>query len=148
MRFSYDASILFYSADRDAGRRYAMATDLVDRAMQADCILTLQSLAEFFHAVTRKGKRTPADAAGFIADWRAVFPVHAADDACLADAIDAVRQNRISFWDAMLWAVVRQARCTLLLSEDMQDGRRFGGLTIVNPFRPENAALIDRILPP
>jgi hypothetical protein len=35
-----------------------------------------------------------------------------------------------------------------LLSEDMQDGRRFGGLTIVNPFRPENAALVDRILPP
>jgi hypothetical protein len=29
----------------------------------------------------------------------------------------------------------------------MQDGRRFGTLTIVNPFRPENAALIDRILP-
>jgi hypothetical protein len=30
----------------------------------------------------------------------------------------------------------------------MQDGRRLGNLTIVNPFRPENAALIDRILPP
>ena len=35
-----------------------------------------------------------------------------------------------------------------LLSEDMQDGRRFGELTIVNPFRTENTALIDRILPP
>jgi hypothetical protein len=30
----------------------------------------------------------------------------------------------------------------------MQDGRRFRGLTIVNPFQAEKAALIDRILPP
>jgi len=30
----------------------------------------------------------------------------------------------------------------------MQDGRRLGHLTIVNPFRAENAALIDRALPP
>jgi hypothetical protein len=30
----------------------------------------------------------------------------------------------------------------------MQDGRRFPGLTVFNPFRTENAALIDRILPP
>jgi hypothetical protein len=31
---------------------------------------------------------------------------------------------------------------------DLQDGRRLGSLTIVNPFRPENRRLIDRILPP
>ena len=30
----------------------------------------------------------------------------------------------------------------------LQDGRRLGGLTIVNPFRTKNNTLIDRILPP
>jgi len=30
---------------------------------------------------------------------------------------------------------------------DLLDGRRLGRLTIVNPFRPENTRLIDRILP-
>jgi predicted nucleic acid-binding protein len=34
------------------------------------------------------------------------------------------------------------------LSEDLQDGRRFGGLTVLNPFSPDNARVIDRILPP
>ena len=45
-------------------------------------------------------------------------------------------------------ATAQRAGIDYLLSEDMQDGRRFGELTIVNPFRTENAALIDRILPP
>jgi predicted nucleic acid-binding protein len=58
-----------------------------------------------------------------------------------------VRDHRIAFWDAMLCATASRAGLHYLLSEDMQDGRRFGALTIVNPFRPENAALIDRILP-
>jgi hypothetical protein len=31
---------------------------------------------------------------------------------------------------------------------NLQDGRRLGNLTIINPFRPENSRLIDRILPP
>ena len=45
-------------------------------------------------------------------------------------------------------ATAQRAGIDYLLSEDMQDGRRFGELTIVNPFRTENTALIDRILPP
>jgi predicted nucleic acid-binding protein len=35
-----------------------------------------------------------------------------------------------------------------LLSEDMQDGRGFGVLTIVNPFLAANDPLIASILPP
>jgi predicted nucleic acid-binding protein len=120
----------------------------MDRATAADCILTLQSLAEFFSAVTRKGKRSLADAAGFIADWRAVFAIHAADEACLTEAIDAVERNALSFWDALLWAAARRAGCRLLLSEDMHDGQTLGGVTIVNPFAAKNAALLAAVLPP
>lgn len=147
MRLSFDSSVLFYAADRDAGDRHVVARDLVDRALAADCVLTLQSLAEFFSAVTRKGKRTVADAAGFVADWRAVFTIHAADEACLADAMDAVRGKVMSFWDALLWATARQAGCRLLLSEDMHDGQTLGGVTIVNPFNPKNAVLLAATLP-
>lgn len=147
MRFTLDSSILFYAADRDAGDRHVVARDLVDRATAADCVLTLQSLAEFFSAVTRKGKRTVADATGFVADWRTVFAIHAADEECMADAMDAVRRKTLSFWDALLWATARQAGCRLLLSEDMHDGQMFGGVTIVDPFAPRNAVLLAAVFP-
>ena len=64
------------------------------------------------------------------------------------EALELVRNHRIAFWDALMCATASRAGLHYLLSEDMQDGRRFGGLTIVSPFRPKNATLIDRILPP
>ena len=58
-------------------------------------------------------------------------------------ALNLVQDHRIGFWDALLCATADRTGLQYLLSEDMQDGRRLGNLTIVNPFRPENAALID-----
>ena len=37
---------------------------------------------------------------------------------------------------------------SFLMTEDLRDGRSLHGLTIVNPFRPDNDALVDHILPP
>ena len=62
--------------------------------------------------------------------------------------LDLVRDHRIGFWDALMCATASRAGLQYLLSEDLQDGRQLASLRIVNPFRPENAALIDRILPP
>ncbi|WP_404325563.1 hypothetical protein [Aerophototrophica crusticola] len=53
----------------------------------------------------------------------------------------------MSIFDAQVWATVRRAGCTHLLTEDFQDGRSLGGITFVNPFDPANAALVDGLLP-
>ena len=96
------------AADKEAGEKHATAIGLTDRAVAADCVLILQSLTEFFHGITRKGQRTPADARGFVDDWRAVFSVFAADEGCLADAMGAVGEHGLPFWGAMIWAVQRR----------------------------------------
>jgi predicted nucleic acid-binding protein len=44
-------------------------------------------------------------------------------------------EAQINFWDAMIVAAAEQAGCRWLLSEDFQAGRRFGMVTVVNPFR-------------
>ena len=62
----------------DAGERHQQAVDPGSRASSADCVLTLQSLGEFFHVVTRKGKLSPADARPRSRRLRAAFPVQAA----------------------------------------------------------------------
>lgn len=148
MRVSIDANILVCFVDRDAGDRHHRALQVLEQASGADCVLTLQTLGEFFNVATRKSKIEPATAAQFIDDWRQVFPVHAADLRALDDALAATRQHRLPFWDAMLWATVQQAGCGLLLTEDFQDGRVLGSVTFVNPFDPGNDELLDRALPP
>ena len=49
-------------------------------------------------------------------------------------AISLARRHTLSLWDALIVEAALRRGCTRLLSEDMQDGRRFGDLTIENPF--------------
>ena len=147
MRISLDTNVLVYAANRDAGDRHRAAVGLIERAIRADCILTLQTLAEFYTVVTRKGHLDTAAALSLLIEWRAVFPVHAADEEVLDEAIDATREHGLAFWDAMLWATVKQAGCRVLITEDMQSGRTLGGVAFLNPFRPDTAEIIATVLP-
>ena len=148
MKATFDTNILVYAADWKSGDKHLVAADLLRRAGSADFFLTLQVLGEFFRVATRKGKRAPADARGFVDDWRAVFPVFAADEGCLADAMGAVSEHGLPFWDAMIWAAARRAECRLFITEDFQDGRALGGVTFVNPFEERNAVLLGAALTP
>jgi len=50
------------------------------------------------------------------------------------NAVPLARDHGLSFYDALIVASAIEAGCDILYSEDMQHGRTFGGLTIVNPF--------------
>ena len=145
---SFDTNVLVYATAARADARVSRAQDLLARAMRATTsILLLQSLAEFSTVAIRKA-RIPAKAVKTtIEAWRAVLPVHSADDSDLVLALEAVRAHRLPFWDAMLWASARRAGVRHMLSEDFQDGFDLQGVTFINPFNPENNPLIDRLLP-
>jgi hypothetical protein len=106
------------------------------------------SLAEFSSVAIRKAGievdavRTTIDA------WRAVLPVQGTEDDDLSAALDAVKNHRLAFWDAVLWAAAQGAGVRHLLSEDLQDGFELAGVRFVNPFEAANNRLIDEVLPP
>ena len=141
-RFSLDTNILVYSVDRDGGERHRRSMELVEQAARCDCVLTVQALAEFFLATTRKSLLAPSHASHFVCDWLEVFEVTVANGAAVVDAMNAVDEHRLSFWDALLWATARQAGCSAVVSEDMQHGRRLGGVEFVNPFAAEAATVM------
>ena len=82
------------------------------------------------------------DAEAQIVDWMELFPVARAGPASLLKAVKAVRLHRLSLWDAMLWATVREAGGKQLISEDFQNGRELEGVTFVNPFELDDPARI------
>jgi predicted nucleic acid-binding protein len=137
MRFSIDTNILVYSIDSDAGARHEQARYLVDALTDRDCVLTLQALAEFFHAVTRKDKMPVEAATAMVHDWMALFPVAVADGRTLSEAMRLKSDHGFAFWDALLVQAARGAGVTRLLTEDMQDGRTVGTLRLEDPFKPE-----------
>jgi predicted nucleic acid-binding protein len=149
MTCTFDTNVLVYAILEPPDTKADRARELLARCTRHEGpVLLLQSLAEFSHVAMRKFGVRAGDVRRRVNVWRRLIPVQGAAGDDLDLALEFVHDHRIGFWDALLCATASRAGLHYLLSEDMQDGRRFGGLTIVNPFRPENAALIDRILPP
>ncbi|MFN3233658.1 MAG: PIN domain-containing protein [Alphaproteobacteria bacterium] len=146
-RFTLDTNLLIYSIDTDSGTRHEVSKSIVIRAAMADCVLTLQVLGEFFHAVTRKGHLPAASARDFVTHWIQVFPVCAANEQTLAEAMRWVDQDRLSFWDAMIIGAAREASCSVILTEDMQDGRQLEGIELINPFSATGKERAEALLP-
>ena len=145
VRYSFDTNILFYASDSAAGEKYQRALSLTDSAIGHDCVLTLQSLGELSAAIIRRRAASVERAQRIVRSYRASFPIVPAIEADLDDALLAHRLHNIPFWDAMLWTTARRAGCTLILTEDFEDGRMLGGVSLRNPFLL-SAAELDALL--
>jgi predicted nucleic acid-binding protein len=149
MTITFDTNILVYTLQTPGNAKLDRAHDLVDRGTRHESlVLVLQSLTEFSYVTLRKLGMDVVSVQRHVDAFRRAAPVHAPLEADLVAALELVRRHRISFWDALMCATAERVGLSYLLTEDLQDGRRLGNLTIVNPFRPENSRLIDRILPP
>ncbi len=134
-RVSLDTNILIYAIDKDDEQKQLTAIKLIEKcALKYDCVLTLQSLSEFYVASTRKGKVTHAQAEAQIKDWQILFPTILPSTRTVEYALKAVEEHRLSFWDAMLWAVAYENSVGELYSEDFQTERELKGVLFVNPF--------------
>ena len=149
MACTFDTNILVYTLPNPANTKREQARNLLIRgAKDSANVLLLQALAEFSYVAARKFALNAASIRRRVDDWRAAIPVHIAEEGDLSAALLLVENHRISFWDALMCATAERVGLRYFLTEDLQDGRRLGKLTIINPFRPENSRLIDRILPP
>ena len=95
--------------------------------------ISWQVVFEFYANAGRKaGVRVQIarQAVAQLALWNPEPPTHAA----IQRAWHWCDQAQTNFWDALIVAAAEQAGCRYLLSEDFQAGRRFGAVTVVNPF--------------
>jgi predicted nucleic acid-binding protein len=144
-RYTLDTNILIYAVDRSAGSKHQVAIDIVDRSTERPCILTVQALAEFVFAVTRKALVPRHEAVAQARDWLRAFPIVAADATALDVAYAAFEKERFGLFDALLLATARQAGCSIALSEDMHDGAALDGIVVRNPFAGQ--ALVNDLRP-
>lgn len=135
-RITLDTNILIYAANADAGDRHLLAIKVLERAVECDCVLTLQSLGEFFSAITRKNLLSASLAAEHVKQFLEIFQIITPKQNTLSLAIGAVIQHKLSFWDSLLWATAQESGVTILLSEDFQHGQVIKQVKIINPFVP------------
>lgn len=101
-----------------------------------DLCLSVQVLQEFYVQATRATRAEPLphdDAVAFIDTWQR-FRVQEVSIALLREALAATKRWRVSYWDAAIIEAARMLDCDQLLTEDLNAGQVFDGVTVVNPF--------------
>jgi predicted nucleic acid-binding protein len=79
---------------------------------------------------------TPADARTVVADY-AEWSVVETTPQLIVSASLLHEQHGMSFWDAMIVEAALLSGADTLFTEHLQHSRRFGGLTVSNPFRED-----------
>lgn len=130
-----DSNVLVYTDDHGAPAKQAVALALVESGhASSTTFVSTQVLEEYFSAATRK-LGVPIPVARAKVELFARLNVALIDVDDILAAIDMQRLHQLSFWDGLLVQSARRAGCATLLTEDLQDGRRFDGLVIRNPFK-------------
>jgi predicted nucleic acid-binding protein len=96
-------------------------------------VVSLQVLQEYFVSVTGKLK-LDAELAKRRVEVFARFQVSEPTVSDILAAIDLHRLHGFSYWDALVIRCASQSGCSVLLTEDLQNGRVVDGVEIVNPF--------------
>ena len=64
----------------------------------------------------------------------------------MRSALDLAQDHRLAIWDSLILSVAAEHRCRVLLSEDMQDGFVWSGVTVINPFAARPHVLLAKLL--
>ena len=128
-RAFFDTNIPLYLLSGDA-RKASLAEDL----MAEGGTISVQVLNEFT-AVARRKHTTPwPKIEVMLGALKQVCDVEPLTPAVHERAIVLAQRWRIPIYEAMIAASAFEAGCTVLYSEDFQDGRIVDGMIIRNPF--------------
>lgn len=146
MIVAVDTNVLVYAEGvNDAGRAQT-AQALLRRLPTDDAVVPAQVLAELFHVLTRKARYPAERATGIVQAWQATPNVVATSREIVVAAVVLATDYRLEIFDAIILAASASAKADMLLSEDMQDGFAWRGVTVVNPFAASPHPLLSALL--
>ena len=146
MRVAIDTNILAYAEGvGDAVRRDA-TMDLLRRLPPESVLLPVQVLGELFRVLTGKASCSPDTARSRVMQWADSFEVCDSIWSAFQSAFDLTADHGLQIWDALILSVTAENRCRMLLTEDMQHGFTWRGVSVVNPYRIPSHPLLSSIL--
>jgi len=146
VRVALDTNILAYAEGVNGAGMKRVALELVQKLPEGATLLPVQVLGELFNLLVRKAGRTRAKARTAILSWRDAFPVIETSEETMLAAADLATDHQLGIWDAVIMSAAAEAGCRLLLSEDLQQGFTWKGVTVTNPFSTAKHPLLESLL--
>ena len=144
MRIALDTNILAYAEGVGDEPRCSMAISLLEQLPPEVILLPAQTLGELFRVLTGKAGRDPVFSREAIMSWVDSYETADSSMTAFQSAIDLAVDHRLQIWDALIMSVAAENRCRLLLSEDMQSGFTWRGISVLNPFISPLPPLLEK----
>ena len=134
-----DTNILVYRCDPHDPVKRAAASEVLRQGVESgDLRISHQSLVEFMNVVLKPRRgfhlMSREDATRQVEQFMVQLPVLYPDEHVFRIALWGMAAYQLPWFDAHLWAYAEHYNLAEIISEDFQHGRRYGSVTIKNPF--------------
>lgn len=139
-RFFLDTNILVYTFDPLHTDKCEIARRLVEEGLETGlgCISS-QVVQEFLNLSMRKftSPMSVESAKNYLHSVLIPLCGVYVNAALYEETLDIQQRWRYSFYDSLIIAAALKTDCSILFTEDLQDGQEIRGLKLRNPFRSE-----------
>jgi predicted nucleic acid-binding protein len=133
-----DTNVVVYAYDPSDLAKHNQAIELLEAlSEQGRLMMSAQVFNEFSNVLMSRRREqplSPLEVATILRRLLMLGKVVPLTASMTLRALDAIPRHGFSFWDALVWAAVREHGATILYTEDFQHGREVEGVRIVNPF--------------
>jgi predicted nucleic acid-binding protein len=136
-KFFIDTNIFIYSFDyRDADKMNCALAIINDANITGKGIISWQVIQEFLNAASRKFAKTftTNDMTKYLRKILNPLCQIYPDMNLYQDALEIMDSTHYHFYDSLILASAVRGECTILYSEDFQEGQVIKGVKVVNPF--------------
>ena len=135
MKIAIDTNVIGYAEALDDAVRLRRARALFRDLLQHELAMPVQVAAELHRLIMRRSRVDASRAGTIVERWKRALPLRPPTTSITLDtALVLAADHHLRIFDAIILAASAEAGCRMLLSEDMQDGFVWRGVTVVNPF--------------
>jgi predicted nucleic acid-binding protein len=134
-KYFVDTNILIYAHDRSTGLKHERARQLIERLwISGQGVLSTQVLQELCINLRRKIARPlpVEEVRRLIQDYLSWEIVVNTPSSVLA-ALEIEVRYKTSFWDALVLHAAESSGASVLYSEDLAAGQKYGPIQVINP---------------
>jgi predicted nucleic acid-binding protein len=136
-----DTNILVYAHDRSTGVKHERAQRLLEQLWDSGKgVLSTQVLQELCINLRRKaGNPLPVEEVRRLIREYSTWEVVTNTPESVLDALEIEMRYKTSFWDALILQAAEFSGASILYSEDLATGQRYGSIQVVNPLLDTSA---------
>ncbi len=130
----FDTNILVYAFDKAAKNKQKIAKAIIAEAMgSGNGQISTQVLQEFYVVATKKLGIEPEMALTALESISALNIIIVTPE-IIKEAVRKQTKFGLSFWDALILQAAETSLATILYTEDLNAGQKYGFVETVNPF--------------